>query len=536
MANDHRSNSLPPSTHSFLSKLLLFLTILSLALAAIAFVLQWRGGSVSDPTTVTSRWAPRGSRREVFPGMETSSSLPPKYNHSSNCINLGRSSSPSFPYYRDWKFGFEDSLKPKICITTSTSAGLVQILPWMFYHKVIGVRTFYLFVEGHAASPNVSRVLESIPGVKVIYRTKELEEQQAKSRIWNETWLSSFFYKPCNYELFVKQSLNMENAIFMARDAGMDWIIHLDTDELIYPAGASEYSLRQVLLDLPSDVDLVVFPNYESSVERDDIKDPFGEVSMFKKNYDHLPKETYFGLYREATRGNPNYFLTYGNGKEAARVQDELRPNGAHRWHNYMKTPNEIKLDNAAVLHYTYAKFSDLTSRRDRCGCKPTQEDVKRCFMLEFDRAAFIIASTATEEELLHWYREHVVWGDKDLRLKLLRKGILTRIYTPMAIIQALRESGVFSSVIANAPATLSRDKFMSSIDSSNSSRDVPSVSFSSRKIGGQGENKASARKLLKIEAMAAEVAAVPPLSPPVWTDNDRSRIVETVAGGNSSI
>lgn len=60
---------------------------------------------------------------------------------------------------------------------------------------------------------------------------------------------------------------------------------------------------------------------------------------MFKKNYDHLPKETYFGMYKEATRGNPNYFLTYGNGKSAARIQDHLRPNGAHRWHNYMKTP-----------------------------------------------------------------------------------------------------------------------------------------------------------------------------------------------------
>ena len=60
---------------------------------------------------------------------------------------------------------------------------------------------------------------------------------------------------------------------------------------------------------------------------------------MFKKNYDHLPKDTYFGLYKEATRGNPNYFLTYGNGKSAARVQEHMRPNGAHRWHNYMKTP-----------------------------------------------------------------------------------------------------------------------------------------------------------------------------------------------------
>lgn len=47
----------------------------------------------------------------------------------------------------------------------------------------------------------------------------------------------------------------------------------------------------------------------------------------------------------------------------------------------------EIKLEEAAILHYTYPKFSDLTSRRDRCGCKPTKVDVKRCFMLEFDRA-----------------------------------------------------------------------------------------------------------------------------------------------------
>lgn len=51
----------------------------------------------------------------------------------------------------------------QICITTSTSAGLEQTLPWIFYHKVIGVSTFFLFVEGKAASANVSKVLESIP-------------------------------------------------------------------------------------------------------------------------------------------------------------------------------------------------------------------------------------------------------------------------------------------------------------------------------------------------------------------------------------
>ena len=42
--------------------------------------------------------------------------------------------------------------------------------------------------------------------------------------------------------------------------------------------------------------------------------------------------------------------------------------------------------EQAAVLHYSYNKFEDLKSRRDRCDCAPTDEDAKRCFILPFDR------------------------------------------------------------------------------------------------------------------------------------------------------
>ncbi|VAH74975.1 unnamed protein product [Triticum turgidum subsp. durum] len=396
-----------------------------------------------------------------------------------------------------------------ICITGSTSASLHQILPWLYYHKVIGVSHFILFVEGEAAKPAVTSVLESIRGVKIIYRTKELKEQQDRSRIWNETWLSGFFYKPCNYELFVKQSLNMEMAIVMAREAGMDWIIHLDTDELIHPAGAREYSLRRLLLDVPDNVDMVIFPNYESSVERDDIKDPFTEVSMFKKNYDHLPKDTYFGLYKEATRGNPNYFLTYGNGKSAARVQEHMRPNGAHRWHNYMKSPNEIKLEEAAILHYTYTKFSDLTSRRDRCGC------LHNC----------INSYRARDEELpvlnevgvifiwilMSRYREHVVWTDKDTNLKLLRKGVLTRIYAPMAIIRGLKESGIFIDAVTSAKAHPKANIGLENNESIHTN--VTAAQSTTLKEGGNDNSQATARKIL--EMIDVQEEAVPPMSPP---------------------
>nr|GMD42983.1 glycosyltransferase-like At2g41451 [Ipomoea batatas] len=405
--------------------------MLSLSLAAFAFILQWRGGlpDLRCPGPVLSSSASEGV--------------------------LGRSRKLSFPYFRDWKIKFGSSdLLPKICITTSTSAGLEQTLPWIFYHKVMGITTFFMFVEGKAASPHVSNVLESIPGVTVIYRTKELEEQQAKSRIWNETWMNDLFYKPCNYELFVKQTLNMEMGIVMAREAGMDWIFHLDTDELVHPAGTDPFSVQQLLSNLPAEVDAIILSNYESSVERDDIKEPFTEVSLFKKNRDHIAEEAYYKHFQEACHGTSNFFLTYANGKSAARIQDHLRPNGAHRWQNYMKPTKEAQFYHfyeAVVLHYTYSKFSDLTSRQARCRCKPTKEDVKRCFFLEFDRDAFIIASTATEEEMRYWYNEHVVRKDEETKHKLLKGGIFTRIYSPMVIIKHLQESGVFSSVIAEA-------------------------------------------------------------------------------------
>lgn len=51
----------------------------------------------------------------------------------------------------------------QIAITSSTSAGLDQILPWLYYHRVIGVTDYILFVEGQAASPKSTAVLESIP-------------------------------------------------------------------------------------------------------------------------------------------------------------------------------------------------------------------------------------------------------------------------------------------------------------------------------------------------------------------------------------
>lgn len=106
-----------PSSSSSTSRLLLLLTFLPLTLAALAFVLQWRGG-LTDPVT---RWSPRGSYQ--FPGMDASPLSQISHRSStpsgSGCLNLGRSASPSFPYYQDWKFDRGSDLKPKVYSSSS---------------------------------------------------------------------------------------------------------------------------------------------------------------------------------------------------------------------------------------------------------------------------------------------------------------------------------------------------------------------------------------------------------------------------------
>ncbi len=295
-------------------------------------------------------------------------------------------------------------------------------------------------MEGQAASHTAVAALRALEGVRVFLRTPALEAQHEQSRIWNEKWLASFFNKPCNYELFVRQNLNLETAIATALAAGgIGWIAHIDTDELLYPAGTPDFSLQSLMAAVPANIDALVFPNYESAVERDDVSEPFTQVTLFKRNFDHVVREVYFGRYKEMTRGNPNYFLTYGNGKAAARLVPGLRPNGAHRFHNYVRAPREGKAMEAAVLHFTYSRFEDVRARRGRCNCGSSDEEVALCFILEFDRWVFRKASSELDDDKLRdWYRQHVVWTDATFTRLQLANGLFGRIHTPAMLVAAL--------------------------------------------------------------------------------------------------
>lgn len=79
----------------------------------------------------------------------------------------------------------------------------------------------------------------------------------------SEDFSSCGFYSSwTSYYWWFQHSEKCSGFLVFWQEVGIDWIIHLDTDELLHPAGAPEYSLQRLLNDVAADVDMVVFPNY----------------------------------------------------------------------------------------------------------------------------------------------------------------------------------------------------------------------------------------------------------------------------------
>lgn len=130
---------------------------------------------------------------------------------------------------------------------TTTAGSVDSTKLWIKYHSALGVSDFYLFTNGQADHESARKELSKWAGVKVFGNSPKLEHMKAHSRAWNESWLGAFFNKPCNHELFVMQTLNMEIALKQGFKDGVEWMIHLDTDELFYPGSTTEYNLQQYL-------------------------------------------------------------------------------------------------------------------------------------------------------------------------------------------------------------------------------------------------------------------------------------------------
>ncbi|OUS42963.1 hypothetical protein BE221DRAFT_61481 [Ostreococcus tauri] len=321
-------------------------------------------------------------------------------------------------------------------VSRSTEGTLVE--DWLNFHRLVGVDRFYIFLEGRATT----RLPWSKHRREVrLFDDIDVKSHHAVSKLRNKSFLKPYVANAsCGASaLFVRQTLNLEMAIEAARRDGFRWLIHIDVDELLYPSSSPRFNIKDVLHDdVPSDCELVVFPNHEAvpEVATNSSKSPFSAITLFRRNHQMVDRSPYRTFLRLARRQNilPNYFLAYANGKSAARLSSRsLRPNGAHRF-KASRGARECTV-RSSILHFPFDGNEARARRRaERCDC--SAEDVEKCSMLSFDRE--LAAEARSRVGFEDWYERRVIESDDARKNTLLAAGLYFRAHEPFLLLTKL--------------------------------------------------------------------------------------------------
>jgi len=111
--------------------------------------------------------------------------------------------------------------------------------------------------------------------------------------------------------LQARQLAAMKRAKAVSKEMGIDWLLHIDDDELLYTP--LHKPIGQVLASVPTGYDQAYIPNVEAIYKSADVQSCFTETNMV--NMDRYS------------------FVSYANGKAAVRVaDDDAQPAGPHQW------------------------------------------------------------------------------------------------------------------------------------------------------------------------------------------------------------
>lgn len=230
----------------------------------------------------------------------------------------------------------------RIAVVCTLRRAQPVLASWLKHHRSLGINDFYLFVDD-PAELNQYQALHT-EGVHFYTRDEQL------TALWQTTPLWDFF-KDYLDEVYARQCLNVDLTMAVARAIGVDWLVHLDIDELLCIAG--RWPSLSAFFEVNQHCDMVHFTNHEAVPEAWHIGDYFAEVTLFKRNPGML-NEVQMQAVRDAF--GERYFFAYTNGKSAARLAGSCtRSYGAHE---FVPCERRVRTSEICVLHYPQCGFN----------------------------------------------------------------------------------------------------------------------------------------------------------------------------------
>jgi hypothetical protein len=321
------------------------------------------------------------------------------------------------------------------------------------YHLALGFERFFFFFDD-PEDPSYYAA-RAYPNVTAIRGGEKLRRLWAKTKMFA---LRPEFESFIDSQLVARQMVNVEIANQLAMREGIDWLLHIDLDELFYCPGRTPQQHFQELTD--RGVSNVTYLNHEAVAERPDIGDYFREATLFKKN---LASPVAPGLRARQNRViksipqfSPNFFLFYDVGKSAARTAANLLPLNAHSFIHLTKenahrlnpelAPNDeaapdagtVMSHDAAVLHYPCCGFEHFWEKYVTLGRFDDKwlGRVEIAPLLPFHIEARDVVMRGDREAAREFYQRRAVISDPATIDSLIECELASRIDGPSQLIK----------------------------------------------------------------------------------------------------
>ncbi|MEM4181810.1 MAG: glycosyltransferase family 2 protein [Candidatus Pacearchaeota archaeon] len=215
-----------------------------------------------------------------------------------------------------------EKMNEKICIVSTVRSNKKTIEQWINYHLNIGVDKIFLFLDKR------NKNIKGLINLKKKYGKK----------------VSFFYSEDHKSSIEIRQRKNSIKALKIALNENFDWICHLDIDELIYFKEKMKNSLSKV----SKKYDYIRLPTLEAVIEKENYKNPFYEIKLFKNNFWKFSKI---------------FFNAHIAGKSITRVKPYIMDLGIHQPNSNKKLKWTILPFNAYILHFYCVNFKDFLEK-----------------------------------------------------------------------------------------------------------------------------------------------------------------------------
>ncbi|MBX2868848.1 MAG: glycosyltransferase family 2 protein [Acidiferrobacterales bacterium] len=235
-------------------------------------------------------------------------------------------------------------------VTTLKNQG-ASLLTFVEYHLAIGFSKIYLMFDD-PEDPD-QHLVSRIPGVEVSLCDDQIREK------WKTLHKYQKYGAHIDMEVRARQTLNAELAMQYALSDGMNWLLHIDSDELFWISDSTIHPH----LDRLGEIGLVSvkYHNFEAIPEKENIENCFLEVNTFKKPSKLLTKQ---GIDRNNLwPSNRKYFNFYSNGKSMCQVREDMVPGDVHKWSSKTEHIFTSSFYHPAILHYSCCGYQNFENK-----------------------------------------------------------------------------------------------------------------------------------------------------------------------------